>query len=100
MPLKLYLATVKINVMLQLEDTKDKTIYIYPVQRWINVGKHYYFYEFDALLPQDDKQIQERKLDLARKRIMYEFKPSIRGGPKLVRKITKHFIISVRITLY
>lgn len=96
--LKLNLATVKINVMLQLEDTKDKTVYIFPIQRWINVGKHYYFYEFDAVLPQDDMQIQERKLDLARKRIMYEFKPSIRGGPKLVRNITEHFLISVCIT--
>lgn len=71
--------------VLQLEDLKDKKSYIYPVQRWISVGKHYYLNQYDAFLPQDDKQLQERKVELARKRMLYEYRPSIREGPKLVR---------------
>jgi len=54
------------------------------VQRWIEEEKRYYLYEFDAFLPQDDKQIDLRKMELARKREMYQYKETIERGPKQV----------------
>jgi hypothetical protein len=69
---------------LQLTDLKEKKIYVFPVQRWIAAGHTYHLFEFDAFLPQEDKQIAERKLELARKCMLYEFDQSIKGGPKQV----------------
>jgi hypothetical protein len=70
--------------MLQLEDTKDKLTRIFPVQRWIRVEKHYNIYELDAFLPQHSRQPEPRKLELAHKRKLYEYKATIKNGPQQV----------------
>jgi hypothetical protein len=63
---------------------KEKKTYVFPVQRWIMAGHTYHLFEFDTFLPQEDQQIAERSLELARKRMIYEFKSIVKGGPKLV----------------
>lgn len=71
--------------MLQLYDTKEKKTYIFPVHRWIMVEKHYFLYEFDAFLPNEDKQgLTSRNVELSRKRKRYQYKDALERGPKQV----------------
>jgi hypothetical protein len=83
-------------LMLQLEDTKEKKNYIFPVHRWIWVEKHYYLYEFDAFLPQQDRQRDARNMELARKCKQYEYKETIDRGPK---QVTKFHMITFYVAL-
>jgi hypothetical protein len=83
--------------MLQLEDLKDKRTYIFPVQRWIGVEKHYHLYEFDALLSQFSRQPEARKLELAHKRKLYEYKATIKNGPQQVKPTLPLIHVSVLI---
>lgn len=76
--------------MLQVEDKFDKKMYIFPVHRWIEIEKQYFFYEFDAFLPQHDKHPEFRKMEMARKRKAYNYRETIKNGPKQV--IAQFFI--------
>lgn len=86
--------------MLQLEDNKEKRSYIFPVQRWIWVEKHYYLYEFDAFLPHEDRQIETRKIELERKRMEFVFKETIENGPKQVTDSHSSDIFALAIIFY
>jgi hypothetical protein len=70
---------------LQLEDSLKKETIVYPVHRWIWEEKRYNLYKFDAILPQDDKQKEVRKLEVERKRKEYIYKQTIKDGPKQVK---------------
>ncbi|XP_059484413.1 allene oxide synthase-lipoxygenase protein-like [Neocloeon triangulifer] len=71
----------------EIEDRILRIRYIFPVQRWIEVERRYYLFEFDAFLPQDDRQIDNRRLELQRKREMYQFKQTIERGPKQIKDL-------------
>jgi hypothetical protein len=70
--------------MLQLEDTLKNKTYILPVHRWIWEENRYNFYEFDAFLPEEDKQKEIRKVEVERKRKVYTYKETVKDGPKQV----------------
>ncbi|CAB3376043.1 Hypothetical predicted protein [Cloeon dipterum] len=72
---------------IEIEDKKERHRYIFPVQRWIEVERRYHFYEFDAFLPQDDKQPEIRRLELDRKRNLYQFRETIERGPRQIKDL-------------
>jgi hypothetical protein len=86
--------------MFQLEDTKEKKKYIFPVHRWIWVEKHYYLYEFDAFLPQFDRHKDARSMELARKCKQYEYKETIDRGPQQVTKFPFYILTCSNNSLY
>jgi len=59
--------------------------YIFPIQRWVNVGKHYFIDHLDTALPQQEKFPEQREAELQRKFNEYQF--SDRGGFVLVDKL-------------
>jgi hypothetical protein len=83
--------------MLQLEDLKDKQTFIYPVQRWIRVERHYHIYKLDAFLSQFARQPEARKLELVHKRRLYEYKSTIKNGPQQVKPTFPLIDVSVLI---
>ncbi|CAB3371080.1 Hypothetical predicted protein [Cloeon dipterum] len=72
---------------IEIEDRTQKHRYIFPVQRWIEVERRYYLYEFDAFLPQDDRQPDNRRLELDRKRELYKYKETIERGPRQIQEL-------------
>jgi hypothetical protein len=55
---------------------------IFPVIRWINADDKILLSEFDCSLPSDDKNPEQRKKELDKKREMYKLVEKVDGGPK------------------
>ena len=54
---------------------------VFPITRWIHPNIHMYFMEYDTCLPQFDPFPEQRKVDIALKRQLYEYECSMFGPP-------------------
>lgn len=65
-----------------MEHRATKAVSIFPVIRWINADDKILLSEFDCSLPSDDKNPEQRKKELDKKREMYRLVEKVDGGPK------------------
>ena len=61
-----------------------KHILHFPLNRWIHPDRKYVFDEFDSCLPQFDKRMEQRQLELEDKRKNYVFETVDTGLPRRV----------------
>ncbi|XP_050721606.1 allene oxide synthase-lipoxygenase protein-like isoform X4 [Eriocheir sinensis] len=64
--------------------SEDKTLYFFPIHRWVAPRNDYLFHEYAVCLPQDDVTQEARKADLEKKRESYKF---IVHAPGMVAQI-------------
>lgn len=53
--------------------TAEKTVYFFPIHRWVSPKHEYLFYEYASCLPQLDPCLEARKDDLEKKRESYKY---------------------------
>ncbi|XP_013400520.1 allene oxide synthase-lipoxygenase protein [Lingula anatina] len=61
--------------------------YAFPIHRWIRPKCHYTFDIYDCMLPQCDKNIEQRKKELEEKKKTYAFRPEKIGSPIQVKDL-------------
>ena len=59
----------------------QKAFSVFPITRWIHPNIHMHFMEYDTCLPQLDPFPEQRKVDIALKRQLYEYECSMFGPP-------------------
>ena len=59
----------------------------FPIHRWIKADKRRVFDRYDCLLPQQDLRIDDRKEELAEKKMLYELTCKAEGLIPQVYKI-------------
>ncbi|CAH1789947.1 unnamed protein product, partial [Owenia fusiformis] len=62
-----------------IERCKDKDRSVFPIHRWIPANFRIQIQEFDCVLPQHDKHLEQRKKELARKQEKYQLKVQQEG---------------------
>ena len=63
--------------------------YNFDYSRWIEPNQKYYFRMYDSLLPQEDKQGEQREKELAFKQETYVYESIITGLPRRVQDCPK-----------
>uniref|UniRef100_A0A0L8I0J4 PLAT domain-containing protein n=1 Tax=Octopus bimaculoides TaxID=37653 RepID=A0A0L8I0J4_OCTBM len=56
---------------IMVENVKTNEMSVFPVFRWIKANYHYKIRHLDTVLPQDDEQVEQRKMELEDKRKIY-----------------------------
>ncbi|GAB1603283.1 arachidonate 5-lipoxygenase-like [Argonauta hians] len=56
---------------IMVENVQTNEMTIFPVFRWIKANYHYMIRHLDTSLPQDDQQVEQRKMELEEKRKIY-----------------------------
>lgn len=67
-----------------VESKSTKTMYVFPVYRWIKPGHHYVINHLDTSLPQFDDQMDQRKMELTDKKDLYQISTRSKGFPAQV----------------
>ncbi|KAG0693158.1 hypothetical protein GWK47_027623 [Chionoecetes opilio] len=57
------------------------TLWVFPLQRWVEAHRHYDIHLHDCFLPQFDPNAEDRKKDLYAKRQDYTFDQKVEDGP-------------------
>ncbi|XP_022255736.1 allene oxide synthase-lipoxygenase protein-like isoform X1 [Limulus polyphemus] len=65
----------------EVHHLSTKKVYYFPVHRWVAANVHYFIYEYDCSLPEDDHNKQQRQAELRRIREEYQIKVHVPGGP-------------------
>ncbi|XP_077983699.1 polyunsaturated fatty acid 5-lipoxygenase-like [Glandiceps talaboti] len=73
---------------LKVAGKKGKDVCAFPMQRWID-SKHFVVYRNDSCLPQFAPNAEERRRELDRKKVLYQFATPTDGLPSTVINLPK-----------
>ncbi|XP_077983700.1 polyunsaturated fatty acid 5-lipoxygenase-like [Glandiceps talaboti] len=73
---------------LKVAGKKGKDVCAFPMQRWID-SKHFVVYRNDSCLPQFAPNAEERRRELDRKKVLFQFATPIDGLPSTVIKLPR-----------
>lgn len=68
------------------ENAGEKTVYFFPIHRWVAARNDYVFNEYGVCLPHHDVSLEARKSDLQMKRESYKY---IVHAPGMVAQMTR-----------
>lgn len=60
---------------------------VFPIFRWIKSDYHYQIKHLDTSLPQHEEYPEQRQMELAEKRKVYEFQQKVKNGPAQVKQM-------------
>ncbi|CAI9737996.1 allene oxide synthase-lipoxygenase protein-like isoform X2 [Octopus vulgaris] len=72
---------------IMVENVKTNEMSIFPVFRWIKANYHYQIRHLDTILPQDDEQVEQRKMELEDKRKIYIASQKGPGFPMMAESL-------------
>ncbi|XP_045601793.1 allene oxide synthase-lipoxygenase protein isoform X3 [Procambarus clarkii] len=62
-------------------------VWVFPLQRWVSADRIYGIELHDCFLPQDDPNLEARRLDIQQKREEYQYDQKVEGGPAQIENL-------------
>ncbi|XP_041357698.1 allene oxide synthase-lipoxygenase protein-like [Gigantopelta aegis] len=72
---------------IMVENKVTNYIFVFPIFRWIKPDYHYMIKHLDTSLPQEDDNSEQRKMELAEKKSLYQFEQKIPGMPAQIKQV-------------